>query len=489
MAVAEEPSDDEDETTKPLTQRVNTPVGSDDETGSRFVGRNNAGSDSSSEEDDNQEEEDKLATKTSMQLEVDQESDDDDVDMQDETGGEAQSSAPTPTSKHVLNTQDEADNESDEDAGVTTSLASISRVSERSLALDEANSRIAGTTLGSNGDLEKEELAASGQGGDDFSSVGNGVVDKKSVEKINFVVRNHGNGNQQFYYLPKEDILHACFVDRNDKPLVPKPIPVQVYHGNQQMRNTFAEGIWQSDPSWFLSAFEIWKGLVVRAGAAAPLPGQQAVIGFIPVKYDDPEGKVADLIPGEYQLLLPLPSVLIKKLYDQPRNNLPTSYRPIDKVCKYLALNAEKTAAVDPRYVEIEKRPPSAPKTAGSKTAGSKTAGSKASAKASKNSTVTNTTNTSATVTTTPAPVEDDADDEEDEEQDINPQKKRDHRNDVSECEVKLAKSLMNADGATKRAHKRMKISQYDMTDGKINLSLCPGFSNAHVFVVYTGGS
>ena len=49
-----------------------------------------------------------------------------------------------------------------------------------------------------------------------------------------------------------------------------------------------------------------------------------------------------------------------------------------------------------------------------------------------------------------------------------------------------LARRLMLADGKSNVMHKRMKIEEYDMTNGSVSLALRPGYTNAHILVVYT---
>ena len=47
--------------------------------------------------------------------------------------------------------------------------------------------------------------------------------------------------------------------------------------------------------------------------------------------------------------------------------------------------------------------------------------------------------------------------------------------------QLEFAHSLKNLDGKTSVAHKRMKVENYDLTDGTVSLSLRPGWTNAHI--------
>ncbi len=530
---AELPSDDEDDQQQQPTQRVGTPAGSEDE-------EMDTETNVATREDGDSDEEDPqpslppsaapaAAAATGAPAAAEPAAkppandDEDESDLEDEEfddrnpkpaapppPADATPSVPpaAPASSEEPATVDGPgldDNDSDE-GGVTSSLATGPRVTQRSLAAEEASSRVSGVALGQEPETAVAETdavppdpAANADAGD-ARAAGDGCVDWAGLHTLLVVVRNHGPGNQPFRQMPKEDCLHARFVDRDDKPLEPKPIPVSVYHGNQQARNAYAETLWTKDPSWFMAAFQIWKGQIVRKGAAQTTA--KTVVGMIPVAYEEPDDKTRDLISEPYQLLLPVPAQLVKKLYEQARNNLPTSYRPSEKLCKYLPFNGEKTAATDPRYVEV---PTSTSKnrSAGAAGGGSKKpsgSGSKRKAAADpaedEGEEADQSVGGSSTSTAAPRGTElvetEDAEDEDPEPTDPRPQPAEptdDSQTPASlvlAAEEMMAKALMRADGAKKRIHKRMKISNYDMLPQNVNVYLQPGCKNAHIFVVYT---
>lgn len=231
---------------------------------------------------------------------------------------------------------DDGAHDSDEGA-VSTTLVTQRRATEHSLVADELSARTNAAMQASASESVKDLEA----------HAADCVVNKPALAARVPVIRDHGNGNVPYCLIPIDDCVHA----KNVGAMEPKPIPIDVYEGKQTVRTKFVETLVEEDLDYVIKATQFYKCSSTKGPA-------RTVAALIPVQYDDLNNPRV-LVIGDnqpYQLMLPVPAAIMKKIYEQcadrARGEFPPSLKPNDKTTKYVLLSASKTN--DVAYTKID---------------------------------------------------------------------------------------------------------------------------------------
>ena len=371
--MSEHSSDDEEQVTHPRPVPVRT-----------MITKRNASEDDEDEEEDEEDEDPDEDDAASSKQDEDEEEDDEDDELDDEKNGNdasrftpaatakpppaaASNPAPAPAPKKgkpnaaaskdkqqtiekalfskktkakapVASDDDDDDGAHDSDEGaVSTTLVTQRRATEHSLVADELSARTNAAMQGSASESVKDMEA----------QAADCVVNKTALAARVPVIRDHGNGNVPYCLIPIDDCVHA----KNVGAIEPKPIPIDVYEGKQTVRTKFVETLVEEDLDYVLKTTQFYKCSSTKGPA-------RTVAALIPVQYDDLNNPRV-LVIGDnqpYQLMLPVPVTIMKKIYEQfadrTRGEFPPSLKPNDKTTKYVLLSASKTN--DVAYTKID---------------------------------------------------------------------------------------------------------------------------------------